>query len=245
MASGLSELLWLKQGAEKNTNEMDNDVAKCFMTFYEICSVENKLQTGLPPREDRNANPWAGFLEGKTAAIVEDLGLSDGQNARACAGHRGAARGIGGVDQRPARLDDVRLAEAGLHDEVEAMGRQGAQDQFDVAQVVQADARSGRAAAREVRRAVDRRRRGEVARSGGSALSMLREQLGAELLEALVINHAGGRQYPRAAPVDRHTHLNPDVRRRARDACRDFGIGKKAGYQGRADQQGGALCRIR
>src|SRR5258708_25439289 len=44
------------------------------------------------------------------------------------------------------------------------------------------------------------------------ALRELREQMRADLLEALIVNYAGGRQYSGVAAIDLYAYLNSDIR---------------------------------
>src|ERR1019366_8582803 len=110
--------------------------------------------------------------------------------------------------------DHVRLADAYRDDKVEAVRRQSAQDQIEIAERVGRCAYAGQGAAGRIvtctaGEAVGRGRAGV----GGDQLAFgeLRKQLGADLLKSLIINYAGGRLYPGAAPIDRHAHLNSDI----------------------------------
>src|SRR5258708_19348662 len=63
------------------------------------------------------------------------------------------------------------------------------------------------------------------------ALRELREQLRADLLKALIVSHAGGRQYSGVAPIDLYAYFNSDIRRFGPNNRVDLLSVKKACYQ--------------
>jgi len=124
----------------------------------------------------------------------------------------------------PACHDRVRLSDAYRDNKIEAMRGQRAQNQLEITKRVRpyahARARGGSwvVTGREVRVGTVGICGADTTRLRQSACSELREQLRADLLEALVVGHAGCRFYWRRAPIDRaavyrHAHLNADVGR--------------------------------
>src|SRR5262249_37691492 len=129
-------------------------------------------------------------LEIEGAAVIEDLDLCNGHNARAHAGDRVFVRVPNGA---PFYGDLVRLADSYGDDEIEAVSRQRAQDQLEITEVVQAYAGTGGRAACKVGGAGDSGGSRKVADGGRGAFRELRKQLRADLLKSLVVDHTGVR----------------------------------------------------
>src|SRR5262249_36294021 len=120
-------------------------------------------------------------------------------------------------DGAPFYGDLVRLADSYGDDEIEAVSRQGAQDQLEITEVVQAYARTGGRAACKVGGAGDSGGSRKGADGGRGAFGELRKQLSADLLKSLVVDHAGVRQHSGTARIDFNADFDSDICRCTRN----------------------------
>src|SRR6266853_4650100 len=173
-------------------------------------------------------------LEREATAVIEGLYLRDRNDARTYArDHMGIANNAG-TNSAPACGDYVRFADSYRHDKVEAVRRQSAQDQVEVAKRVRRGTGTSPGSAGWIVAGIS----GGAVGSGGTAAGgdqrargKLRKQLRANLLESLVINHSRRRQDSRAASIDLHAYSNSDIGRCRRNTRRDLRVGKEAGNQ--------------
>src|SRR5262249_44969375 len=156
-------------------------------------------------------------------AVIENLGLRHRQDAWAHARRDARIRcGVDALsDHAPGGANDVRLLVVHRNDEVEAVCRERAQDQVEIAERIRSgNAKSRPGSSRWI--VADSPYdpgaigvgRTDCRRDGRKTFAELRKQLTADLLESLVVDDATLGQNPGTAAIDGHADLNSDVGRR-------------------------------
>src|SRR5258708_6591266 len=139
-----------------------------------------------------------------------------------------------GTNSAPTCGDYVRLADSYRQEKVEAVRRQSAKDQVEVAKGVRRGTGSSPGSGGWIVARISRDGVGSGGTAAGGdqrARGKLRKQLRANLLESLVINHTRRRQDSRAASIDLHAYSNSDIGRCRRNTRRDLRVGKEASNQ--------------
>jgi hypothetical protein len=145
-----------------------------------------------------------------------------------------------GTNRAPACGNHMRFADTYRHDKVEAVRRQCAQDQVEIAERVRRSASTGPSDSGWIVAGISGGAVGGGGASAGrdqGARGKLRKQLRANLLESLVINHTRRWQYSRAASIHLHAYLNPDIGRCSRNTRRDLRVSKESSNQRGPDVQ--------